>query len=67
MKNTFVQTVIEEIKKNNKLPRTKTLLLEDILTKDTLLYLIKNFISFFVLNQPGLTLTIPLLSEEKFL
>ena len=60
MKNTFAQTIIEEIKKNNKLPRTKTLSLEDILTKDEngislLEYMLKNDIPYLYKFIPGLT------------
>lgn len=58
--NTFAKTLIEEIKKNNKLPRTKTLSLEDVLSKDengiTLLeYMVKNDIPYLYKFIPGLT------------
>lgn len=50
--NIYSQTVIEEIKKNKRLPKSKTLLLEDILYKDennkTLLeYMLENDISYY--------------------
>lgn len=50
-KNIFVQTIIEEIKKNKRLPKTRPLILEDILYKDendkTLLeYMLENTISY---------------------
>ena len=50
-KNIFVQTIIEEIKKNKRLPKTRPLILEDILYKDendkTLLeYMLESTISY---------------------
>ena len=50
-KNIFVQTIIEEIKKNKRLPKIRPLILEDILYKDennkTLLeYMLENAISY---------------------
>ena len=50
-KNIFVKTIIEEIKKNKRLPKTRPLILEDILYKDendkTLLeYMLENTISY---------------------